>query len=173
MAEPQALKPVYLITGSDRPKIETALGRLRRHFAPESIDVLSAQEVDGRDVAAHCNTGSLFGEGKLVVVDSVDGRPNAEGRLTSGWKAADAKAIEEYLASPAPGTVLAVVARDLKKDSPLGKLAAKHGEVLAFQVPKKNVAEWIGERFKLAGARAEPEAAAALLELVGEDYHQL
>ena len=32
MAESPALKPVYLLTGSDRPKIETALTRLRRHF---------------------------------------------------------------------------------------------------------------------------------------------
>ena len=31
------LKPVYLLTGSDRPKIETALARLRRHFEQEAV----------------------------------------------------------------------------------------------------------------------------------------
>ena len=88
-SETQELKPVYLLTGSDRPKIETALARLRRHFQPEAVELVSAQEVSGADAAAHCNAGSLFGDARLVVVDGVDGRRNADGRLVHGWKAAD------------------------------------------------------------------------------------
>jgi DNA polymerase III subunit delta len=173
MAAALDLKPVYLLTGSDRPKIETALARLRRHFEPEAVELVTAQDVPGADAAALCNVGSLFGDARLVVVEGVDGRRNAEGRLASGWKAADVKAIEDYLASPAPGTVLALVAEELKKDAPLTKLCAKSGEVLAFEVAKRNVAHWVAERFKQAGARAEPDACAALVHLVGEDFHQL
>ena len=102
MAESPALKPVYLLTGSDRPKIETALARLRRHFEPEATEIVSAQEQSGAEAAALCNAGSLFGDARLVLVEGVDGRRNSEGRLANGWKAADVKAIEEYLASPAP-----------------------------------------------------------------------
>jgi DNA polymerase III subunit delta len=69
--------------------------------------------------------------------------------------------------------VLALVAEELKKDAPLLKACAKRGDVLAFEVPKRNVAQWIAERFRLAGARAEPEACAALLQLVGDDSQQL
>jgi DNA polymerase-3 subunit delta len=167
------LKPVYLLTGSDRPKIETALGRLRGHFEPEAVELVTAQEVSGPDAAALCNVGSLFGDARLVVVEGVDGRRNSEGRLTNGWKVADVKAIDDYLASPAPGTVLALVAEELKKDAPLTKACAKAGDVLAYEVPKRNVANWVAERFKQAGARAEPEACAALVHLVGEDFHQL
>ena len=167
------LKPVYLLTGSDRPKIETALARLRRHFEPESVELVTAQEVSGADAAALCNVGSLFGDARLVVIEGVDGRRNADGRLANGWKAADVKAIEEYLASPAPGTVLALVAEELKKDAPLTKACAKAGDVLAFEVAKRNVANWVAERFKQAGARAEPDACAALVHLVGEDFQQL
>ena len=167
------LKPVYLLTGSDRPKIETALARLRRHFEPEAVELVTAQEVSGPDAAALCNVGSLFGDARLVVIEGVDGRRNAEGRLASGWKVADVKAIEEYLSSPAPGTVLALVAEELKKDAPLTKACAKAGDVLAFEVPKRNVANWVAERFKQAGARAEPDACAALVHLVGDDFHQL
>jgi DNA polymerase III subunit delta len=167
------LKPVYLLTGSDRPKIETALARLRRHFEPEAVELVTAQEVSGPDAAALCNVGSLFGDARLVVIEGVDGRRNAEGRLASGWKVADVKAIEEYLSSPAPGTILALVAEELKKDAPLTKACAKAGDVLAFEVPKRNVASWVAERFKQAGARAEPDACAALVHLVGEDFHQL
>jgi DNA polymerase-3 subunit delta len=167
------LKPVYLLTGSDRPKIETALARLRRHFLPEAVELVTAQEVSGPDAAALCNVGSLFGDARLVVIEGVDGRRNADGRLANGWKVADVKAIEEYLASPAPGTVLALVAEELKKDAPLTKACAKAGDVLAFDVAKRNVASWVAERFKQAGARAEPDACAALVHLVGEDLHQL
>jgi DNA polymerase-3 subunit delta len=103
----------------------------------------------------------------------VDGRRNNDGRLVNGWKAADVKAIQEYLASPAPGSVLALVAEALKKDAPLVKSCAKVGAVLDYDVPKRKLDAWIAERFKHAGARAEPEACAALLELVGEDLHQL
>jgi DNA polymerase III subunit delta len=173
MAAAPELKPVYLLTGSDRPKIETALARLRRHFEPEAVELVTAQEVSGPDAAALCNVGSLFGDARLVVVEGVDGRRNAEGRLGGGWKAADVKAIEEYLASQAPGTVLALVAEELKKDAPLTKACARAGDVLAFEVPKRNVANWVAERFKQAGARAEPDACAALVHLVGEDFQQL
>ena len=173
MAESPALKPVYLLTGTDRPKIETALGRLRRHFEPEAIEIVSAQERSGAEAAALCNAGSLFGDSRLVLVEGVDGRRNNEGRLANAWKAADVKAIEEYLASPAPGTVLALVAEELKKDAPLTKACAKAGDVLAFEVVKRKADAWVAERFKQAGVRAEPEAVAALVQLVGEDFHQL
>src|SRR5215212_1165907 len=113
-AQSPELKPVYLLTGSDRPKIETALARLRRHFQVEAIDLLSAQESSGADAAAHCNAGSLFGDARLVIVEGVDGRRNPEKRLVNGWKAADVKAVEAYLASPAPDAVLALVAAELK-----------------------------------------------------------
>src|SRR4051812_2384315 len=173
MADSPALKPVYLLTGSDRPKIETALTRLRRHFQSEAIESVSAQETSGLEAAALCNAGSLFGDARLVVVEGVDGRRNTEGRLANGWKAADVKAIEEYLASPAPDTVLAFVAEELKKDAPLRKVCAKAGDVLSYDVAKRNVNTWVAERFQQAGARAEPEACAALVELVGEDLNQL
>ena len=173
MADTPALEPVYLLTGSDRPKVETAVARLRRHFEPEATELVSAQEVSGAEAAALCNAGSLFGDARLVVVEGVDGRRNSDGRLVNAWKAADVKAIEDYLRSPAPGTVLALVAEALKKDAPLLKACAKAGSVLAYDVPKKRLDAWAAERFKQAGVRAEPEACAALVELVGDDLHQL
>jgi DNA polymerase-3 subunit delta len=173
MAAAPALKPVYLLTGSDRPKIGTALARLRRHFEPEATEIVGAQEVSGAEATALCNAGSLFGDARLVLVEGVDGRRTNEGRLANGWKAADVKAIEDYLASPAPGTVLALVAEELRKDAPLTKACAKQGEVLAYDVVKRKVDSWVAERFKRAGVRAEPDAVAALIQLVGEDFQQL
>lgn len=135
-------KPVYLLTGSDRPKIETALGRLRGHFAPEATELVSALDTTGETAASMCNAGSLFGDARLVVVEDVDGRRDSDGRRKGGWKAADAEAITAYLASPAPATVLALVGEDVKKTSALGKACAKAGRVLAYDVGKKEIQAW-------------------------------
>jgi DNA polymerase III subunit delta len=173
MADPSKLEPVYLLTGSDRPKIEVALQRLRRHFVPESVELTTAQELSGAEIVALSNVGSLFGDARLVVVENVDGVRGNEGRLTRGWKVADVKAVETYLSSPAPATTLALVAEELKKDAPLYKACAKAGSVLDFSVVKKNLTTWVSQQFAARGARAEPEACAALLQLVGTDLHQL
>jgi len=163
VADPSELKPVYLLTGTDRPKIGRALQRLRIRVGENAIEHLDAPPATGDDAVAACNSLGFFSlEARLVIVASVD-----------KWKAADVKAVASYLDSPAPGTVLALLADDLKADSPLAKAVAKNGQVLAFSVAKKQLAQWVAEQFKLAGARAEPDACAALVQLVGEDLRQL
>jgi DNA polymerase-3 subunit delta len=161
--EPTELKPVYLLTGSDRPKIARALQRLRARVGAESTEQLSVPAASAEDVVAACNSLGMFGDdARLVIVDGVD-----------RWKAPDVKSIAGYLADPAPGTVLALVADELKADSALGKACAKAGQVLAYAAPKRNLPNWVSEQFKLAGARAEPDACAALVHLVGDDLQAL
>ena len=166
-------KPVYLLTGSDRPKIETALARLRGHFAPEAIDLVSAVDTTGENAVALCNAGSLFGDSKLVVVEDVDGRRDADQRRKGGWKAADVEAVSAYLANPAPDTVLAVVGEDVKKTTALWKACAKAGQILEFAVAKKGLHSWVTEQLRQRGVQAEPEAAAALVQIVGDDPQAL
>lgn len=166
-------KPVYLLTGSDRPKVEHALERLRRHFQPEATDVVSALDTPADAAVALCNARSLFGDARLVVVEHVDGRRDSDNRLKGGWKAADVETVSAYLASPAPGAVLALVGADVKKSSALWKACAKAGDVLEYAVAKNAVQKWIANRFARHGVRAEPEACAALVHIVGEDLHAL
>jgi DNA polymerase III subunit delta len=161
MADPQPLKPVYLLTGTDRPKIERALRRLRARIGEDAVEHLDG--VDAETSIASCNALGLFGAGeRLVVVAGVD-----------AWKKADVDILVTYLSNPAPGTVLALVAAELKADAPLAKACAKSGQVLAYSVGKRDLTKWVGEQFKLAGARAEPEACAALVHVVGDDLHAL
>ncbi len=169
----QPLKAVYLISGSDEPKVELAVSRLRARFTPEAVERVSALETLGEDAVALCNAGSLFGDARLVLVDDVDGRRTNEGRLTGGWKAADVKAVTAYLAAPAPATTLALVGAELKKDSPLGKACSKAGDVLEYAVPKRNVTGWVAERFRQQHVRATTEACSALVHLVGDDMRAL
>jgi DNA polymerase III subunit delta len=166
-------QPVYLITGSDRPKVETAIGRLRSHFETESIETVSALDTPGDAAVGLCNAGSLFGDARLVVVAEVDGAKQTDGRRKGGWKAADVDAVAVYLSSPAPTTVLALVADELKASSALWKACTKAGQVLAFDVAKKELHDWVAEQFRQRGARAERDAVAALIQLVGDDLRTL
>jgi DNA polymerase III subunit delta len=166
-------RPVYLLTGSDRPKVELALARLRGHFAPEATEVRSAPETPGDQVVALCNAGSLFGDARLVVVEQVDGQRDQDNRLKGGWKAADVDAVSAYLASPAPGAVLALVGEDVKKTTALRKACEKVGGVLEYEVAKKAVQKWVADRFAHNGVHADADACAALVQIVGDDLNAL
>ena len=90
---PDDLKPAYLIAGGDRPKVDRAVARLRGRFDSDAVELHDAAEATGDDAVAACNALGLFGSGaRLVVFENVE-----------VWKAPDAKAIAEYLKSPAPG----------------------------------------------------------------------
>jgi DNA polymerase-3 subunit delta len=157
------LKPAYLLAGTDRPKIDRALERLRRRFEPDSVQFLSAGDASGEDVVAACNALGLFADGgRLIVVDGVD-----------AWKAPDAKVVAAYLKAPAPATTLALVGGELKKDAPIAKAVAGTGEVLLWEVPKRGLQRWVGEQFQVHSGKIEPEAARVLVELVGEDLYEL
>jgi DNA polymerase III subunit delta len=158
---PESLLPVYLLTGSDRPKRSVALKRLRDRVGSDSVELLSAHSESGADVVAAANALGLFGDsaGRAVVVESVE-----------NWRKDDVDAVRAYLDNPTPDTVLVLVADDLKKDSPLEKLAASKGEVLRYDIPKgSKLVSWVGAQFKESGVRADGEAARALVEIVGED----
>jgi len=162
MAE-TALKPVYLLGGSDRPKVGRALERLRARFDPAAVEALSAAEATGDDAVAACNALGLFaGGGRLVIVGDAE-----------RWKAADAKAVELYLRNPTPETVLALVAAELAKDAPLAKACAKHGDVLLYDVAKRELPKWVAEQLARAGARADASACRALIDLVGDNLDEL
>jgi DNA polymerase-3 subunit delta len=157
------LKPAYLIAGGDRPKVDRAVARLRSRFDSDAVELHDAAEATGEDAVAACNALGLFGSGaRLVVFENVE-----------VWKAPDAKAIAEYLKSPAPGTTLALVGGELKKDSPIGKAVASSGDVLIWDVQTRAIHKWIAEQFAVHGAKADPTACRRLSELVGDDLYEL
>ena len=158
------LKPVYLLTGTDRPKIARALHRLRDRIGADATEQLSAATSPGEDAVAACNAMGLFGggEGRLVIVEDVE-----------KWKVADVKDVVAYLSAPAPSTVLALVAAEMKADSALGKAVAKAGQILAYDVPKRRLPEWVAEQLERIGAKADRDACRALVDLVGDDADEL
>ncbi len=161
------LKPAYLLTGTDQPKVARALRRLRERIGDDATELLSADEAGGPDVVAACNAMGLFAsERRLVVVERVD-----------AWKQAEHAAVIEYLASPSPETVLALVGDAIKKDSALAKAVAKTGELLVYELPKRgsraDVPGWVRQQFAARGAKVDPNAARLLVELAGDDLNEL
>ena len=106
--------------------------------------------------------GLFVGNGRLVIVEEAE-----------RWKADDVKAVAAYLAVPAPATVLALVAEEIKADSPLAKAVKKAGELLTYDVTKRKLPEWVAEQFARLGAKADRDACRALVEVVGDDLDDL
>jgi DNA polymerase-3 subunit delta len=161
------LKPAYLLTGTDRPKVVRAVRRLRERIGDEATEVLTAHEVGGADVAAACNALGLFAsERRLVVVEHVE-----------AWKQPEHAPVIEYLAAPSPETLLALVGEGLKADAPLAKAVAKVGDVLVYDLPKRgsraDLPGWVGRQFAAQGVRVEPAVCRLLVELVGDDLEEL
>jgi len=154
------LRAVYLLTGTDRPKITRALRRLRTHFGDEAVEVLGADAVSGEDVATSLNSLGLFGAGRLVIVQGVE-----------QWKKADVEALGGYLSDPVTGNVLALVCAEAPRDDTLAKLAVRFGgEVLGFDIPKpKDPSVWVRSELARLGAQATDDAARRLVEIAGDD----
>ena len=164
----QPLEAVYLLTGSDLPKIALALRRLRARFAEGSVEHLFAESTPGEAAVAATNALGLFGGGeRLVVVEGIE-----------RWKKADVEAVVGYLASPTPGGVLALVG-DPAKLTGLEPACARTGSVLRFDVPKRSRGRqldypaWVRGQFERLGVRVDQDTAERLVELVGEDAFAL
>jgi DNA polymerase-3 subunit delta len=158
------LEPVYLIAGSDLPKIALALRRLRARFAEGSVEHLFAESSSGEAVAAAMNALGLFGGGeRLVLVEGIE-----------RWRKADVEAVTHYLESPTPGSVLAL-AGDPSRLAGLEAACKRAGSVLRFDVPMRprgrslDYPAWVRAQFEHAGLRVDQEVAERLVELAGDD----
>jgi DNA polymerase-3 subunit delta len=165
-AEP--LKPVYLITGSDLPKVALALRRLRARFEQGSVDHLFAETVSGEEAVAATNALGLFGGGeRLVIVEGI-----------ARWKKADVEAIAAYAGSPTPGSVLALVG-DAGRLAGLAEICSEAGAVLRYDIPVRargrqlDYPTWVRAQFERHGVRVDRDTAERLVEIVGGDTFAL
>ncbi len=168
MSEPDPLKPVYLIVGSDRPKVRRAVQQLRRRVIAESgsdINVASF-EVEKLTTAATLR----------ALIEAADSPGFALGtRLLLVFNAhqfnvKERKELLAYIHDPMPGTTLALEAEKWAKDDALYKTVFKAGGVLSYDLPKRyEMAGWVRER---AAAKRLPMSVAVarhLLDVCGED----
>jgi DNA polymerase-3 subunit delta len=163
-----ALLPGYLIYGSDRPKVELAVRRLRSRVEEEGggVEALSATGDDAvapPDVIDACNALGLFGGRRLVLVTAVE-----------AWKDKASlpglQAIAAYLEAPAPETVLALVGDAMKADAPVVKALGSGLRVLSYDLPeRKELPAWLRKQAERVGLDIESDALRRLQELGRDD----
>jgi DNA polymerase-3 subunit delta len=158
------LEPVYLICGSDLPKVRRAVGRLRKRVFDETQSDLNITLLDARSEPAGAalevaNTPTFTLGTRLVVVAAAD-----------KWPPAERERIGAYLDDPAPGVCLALVGDSFKKTERLTKLLEKRKAVLRFDLPKKyELAGWVRDHARARGARLGTNEARYLVSQVGAD----
>ena len=111
MAEASSLRPVYLICGSDRPKVRRAVDRLRRRVVAEAGSDLNVTSVrrgrSGRAQTAQSRRAEVLAAA-LATLQTPSFIPGLRLVLvTNGhrWLAKDRQALVAYLDDPMPDTV--------------------------------------------------------------------
>ncbi len=141
MADANQLEPLYLICGSDTPKVRRAVARLRKRVHDETASDLNIFVYDGRAVRAaavldEAQTPTFALGTRLLLVFDAD-----------RWPAADRDRLADYLADAAPDTCVTLVGESFKKTERLTKLAEKRKAVLRYELPKRyELPEWARER---------------------------
>jgi DNA polymerase III delta subunit len=171
------LDPVYLIGGTDRPKVELAVRRLRARIrgGDGSVEDYVARRADddgegmcAEDAASACNALGLFGGTRLLLVSGAEVWGDEKKAAT------DLQALAGYLASPAPDAVLALVT---SAEVPAGRLRAlgeEAGSALVYDLPgREGQREWLRRQAARAGADLDAAALTRLLELAGDDAQAL
>ena len=159
------LKPAYLIAGSDRPKVDRAVARLRARFDADAVELHDAATTTADDAVAACNALGLFGAGtRLVVVEGVE-----------AWKAPEAKVVADLpQVAGARHDARARRPGELRKDAPLAKAVARVGRGPALgRRAERPYRAGSPTSSSCTARRADPEACRLLVELVGDDLYEL
>ena len=171
-----AIKPAYLIAGSDEAKIDAALSRLRARAERESgtgtlesfTPPAGSQAPDANALVVAIPSMSLMASRRYLLADGVE-----------RWTARQAEPVVGALGALPPDLTLVLVARELapKARPPKGlaeAVEAAGGEVLRYQAPKVRElpARLVAEASR-HGFRLEPAAARLLVERLGDSTLRL
>ncbi|MGI6591346.1 MAG: DNA polymerase III subunit delta [Eggerthellaceae bacterium] len=170
MAKEAKLLPVYMAVGDDTLKRERVEERLTKRLSQVgdlsfNSQVFDGADAQGSDIVMACNTLPFASALRLVVV-----------RNAEKLKAADARAVSEYLATPCETTVLALYATKLSKNSRLYKAVAAFGKgaiINCASVKKRNLPELVRGMAKSHSLQMTQGAIEELIERVGEDTVRL
>jgi DNA polymerase-3 subunit delta len=164
-----ALKPAYLLSGDDEPKIDAWRARLKVRAEAEggqgALETFDAKTDDPDRVAAAMSMLTFGTDARYYLVDNVE-----------AWKAGDLEPLEKALADPAPDTVLVMIVRGNKP--PLARLVKAvtkaDGEVREYTAPKPwQMPKWVAERAQEIGLRLDGDACKALVAVVGTRQQRL
>jgi DNA polymerase-3 subunit delta len=184
------LKTVYLIVGDDAWLRESFVARLRDLAVPPEWRDMNSETVwaDGTpeaEVADQAQTQPFGSPRRFLLVRGIEvyrgakAETGEEGAAVKPKKRGRAKpgesALVAYLASPSPGTMLAMTverwdSRKKWEDDELFIAADKAGTVVACRRPHgEDLRKWVSVSAALLGVKMDPGAIRELIERVGDD----
>lgn len=164
MSTTKTLLPVYLITGSDAPKVQRAVSALKRRVVTESgsdlnLTVLDAAQRDVQEVLLAIDSPGLVLGHRTVVVLNAD-----------SWKVHAKDMVIGRLGDLPPETTVAFVGSSFPKNDKLLRAVAAVGKVLAYDTPRRReYPEWLSERAASLGIRLGSRESRRFIQVVGED----
>ncbi len=158
------LQPAYLIAGSDRPKVDRAVARLRG-----SLRARRGRAARRRRLERRRRSRRLQRDGALRLrqpARRLRGRRGLEAARREGDRGVPQVARTRDDPRARRPTSCARTRRSRRRSA--GARRCSSGTCSSRAVPK-----WIAEQFKLSGVTVEPEACRLLADLVGEDLYEL
>src|SRR4051812_30900549 len=162
------LKPAYLISGDDDPKIDAWRARVRRRAedenGPGALETFDGASDPPEAVATALTTLTFATGDRYLLADSVE-----------AWKAGELEPLERELAAIPEGTVLVLIARGKPPAQRLAKAIERAGgELREYSAPKPwQMPKWAAERAREEGLNLDQEAAKALVATVGTRQQRL
>src|SRR5439155_2066394 len=167
---------ILLVHGSEPLLVEELLERLAAHVGPDPAAMSLNREVFHADTAAPeavIDAGGalgLFGGRRLVLVRGVG---DLSAKTTERLRAAVEAARARRGGWPTDGTMVVFAAVTGDRRAPGLRLLPERDQVEVRGPSGRAVVGWLRERARSAGLDLAPEAAQALLDLIGEDLSRL
>lgn len=166
-AKTSTFLPVYYFVGEDSLKRQFVADRLKKRIAALGDIDFNFQEFDGRrddadDIIRACETLPWDSPYRYVLVSHADALSAAQGKI-----------LAQYIGAPQDSTILALSADGFDARSALGKAFTRAD---AASIVDCSVADITRLTMKLAkdqGLTIRPDAAATLVQLVGQDTVRL
>jgi DNA polymerase-3 subunit delta len=160
---------VIVLFGAERFLQQAALKAVVLRVLGREDDEMSLTRLDGKDadlqtVLDELRTVSMFGDGRVVVVDAAD-----------DFVTKHRPALEKYLDKPAKKSVLVLMVKKWPKTTKLYKAVEKAGLNVSCEPPKESeLPAWLGGLAESRYGKKLPRPAAVLLlELAGTGLGQL
>ena len=160
-----AMKPAYLMVGTDSAKLDAALARLRARAEREggqgSLETFAGAGGAAPDAEALIGSLpaiSLMAERRYLLADGVE-----------RWRAPQVKAVAAALASAPEEVTVVLVARGAAPKGLAEAVKAAGGEVITYAAPgRRELPGWLVAGARERGFTLAPQAARALVARIGE-----
>jgi len=166
--------PVYVLVGEDQLRLEAAVEVMRRHVldpaaAAFNERILRGDQVGWQDVLQAAQGFPMMGDRQLIWLKNLEALDKATNKDDPGLKA-----LESYLESPAPSTVLILSGEKIDGRKKWATVARKKGYLFSFEPPSgRDLHEWIDRAARREGLSLDNDAMHVLADLVGNDLRAL